>query len=914
MTALRRLRGERLSAAGLAALVAVTAFLAAGTPRLMDRVADETLRTTIRDATPAARNIQFLSEDRLDPSPDDPFVGISLRSDEAHRLLPRPIADLVGERAWQADTPRFSVPQLNDPVTMRLRIMPGAMERMRLTEGRWPTATTRRVDDQTSPDLPPPQVTSFEVAISDRTAGAIGARVGDILGLVPDSNDPLARGSIGGSIAAEVVGIYRLNDEADPWFLGSTELIRPSIRVPFGDLRILDATALLAPEAYAAYMAETLRDFLPVRYTFREYVDPARLDSSQVAALLPEFRRLEAALPSTQVTFNQPFGLRTGLRAVLDTYLGHWAAASAILAVGATGPAAVAAAALGLVAVFAAQRRRATLALSRGRGASLQQVVGAVLVEGLLLAGPPAAIAIAAALLLIRADPVLPSVIAGIGVAVLAILLLVIATVPATSGPSVGPARDSSIPRRTTARRLILEGFVIAIALAGAYLLRERGLRGTSSAGEIATVDPLVAAVPALIGLAGGLLAVRLFPYPLRFLAVLARRRPDLVPILALRHATQGIGAAPVLIVLLAAATIGAFSSAVLVHLDRSAEAVAWRAVGAAYRIDSTSGTLQSGFDPAALPDVEAAALAWKGVVNVGPRKLRTEFIAIQAEAYDRVVAGTPADFGMPLDLLTPAAPAIPLVASAQLAGRTEGVSVGDEFPVTIEGYTFPARVVAIRGDLPAFSTTGQYVIASRDQIQAMFPRAALVPTGVFLRAPATSAEAIATAVATQVPVGARLFDRAAETEKLRTSPVSKAVAAGITVAALIAAAYAVLAVAAALALSGTARAIEMAHLRTLGLTDRQAAGLVVVEHGPTVALAFAGGIALGLGIFVTLRQGLGLEVLVGSSAAVPLTVEPAQLAIILGGIVAVIGLGLLLGALMQRGTAPVAALRRGFE
>jgi hypothetical protein len=99
-----------------------------------------------------------------------------------------------------------------------------------------------------------------------------------------------------------------------------------------------------------------------------------------------------------------------------------------------------------------------------------------------------------------------------------------------------------------------------------------------------------------------------------------------------------------------------------------------------------------------------------------------------------------------------------------------------------------------------------------------------------------------------------------------------------------------------------------------MGLTGRQAAGLVVVENGPGVLLAFALGTALGLGIFLGIRDGLGLDLLVGSRVAVPITIEPAQLLVVLGVIVAVIGGGLGIGTLMQRGAVPAAAVRRGFE
>jgi hypothetical protein len=77
---------------------------------------------------------------------------------------------------------------------------------------------------------------------------------------------------------------------------------------------------------------------------------------------------------------------------------------------------------------------------------------------------------------------------------------------------------------------------------------------------------------------------------------------------------------------------------------------------------------------------------------------------------------------------------------------------------------------------------------------------------------------------------------------------------------------------------------------------------------------AFAVGLALGLGLFLLLRPGLGLSALIGSGIDVPLSVDAGQLGLILAAIVAIVMLGLGVGAVLQRAAAPVAAIRRGFE
>jgi putative ABC transport system permease protein len=915
VSSLRRLRDERLTAVGLTVLILVTAFLFAATPRLVTRTADDTLRATLSNGRPGDRNIQFLQADHRVPSNSDaPFAFVEAVADHLHDALPEAVARLIVDRSWTIDSVRWKLPQISgDAGTMRLRIQPDAVDRVRLESGRWPTEHTERVADPAATEDPAPRITQFEVALPVVTAEVLHVGVGDSLVLDSDPFDPLVGPGHEWTIGVIVVGTFSVNDAADEWWLGTTDLVKPSIRF-LGDLQVNDTTALLAPEAYRAYMAETEPLFLPNLYTFREYVAPNRFDSGAVDGLIVELRRLEAAFPSTSPSFNQPVAVRTGLRAILEGFRGQWASALAILTVAVIGPATVAAAAVALVAVLAGRRRRSALALSRGRGASLGQVVAAVVAEGLLLGGPAAVLAILAAVVLVPADTVLVSVLAGSGVAVGAVALLVMATVPGTSGPAFGPARDTFVPRRPSARRLLFEGLVVIFAVAGAYLVRERSVRGASSTAALGTPDPFLAGVPALIGIAAAVAAVRLVPYPMWLLVTLARRRRDLVPVLAWRRAMRSNGGAPIFVVLLVAAAIGAFSSAVLVHLDQAADVGAWAEVGAAHRIDGNGDSIRSAFDPGSIAGVEASAADWSRSVPVGRRNIRATFVALAAADYDAVVSGTPADPDLPIDLLSGTPSVIPVIASRALAERPGGVALGAEFPVRVEGHTFPARVVAVRDQLPAIASEPLFVIASRDQIKALFPTATLAPTTIFIRAPDAAVEAIRAAVAAELPATVTVTSRAEVSAVLRASPARRAVEVGVATVVVVALTYAALAVAAGLALAGAARAIEIAHLRTLGLTGRQAGGLVILEHGPTVVLAFVLGAGLGLGVFVALRDGLGLEQLVGSRVAVPLTLDPVQLLFTVAAVVAVVGLGLALGTLMQRGAAPAAAVRRGFE
>ena len=151
------------------------------------------------------------------------------------------------------------------------------------------------------------------------------------------------------------------------------------------------------------------------------------------------------------------------------------------------------------------------------------------------------------------------------------------------------------------------------------------------------------------------------------------------------------------------------------------------------------------------------------------------------------------------------------------------------------------------------------FVVASRDQLRALRGGAGLrTSTAEYLRAPASAGPDLRAAILKVAP-DADVASRAERIASIENSPLTRGLVAGVGASTFAAFAYAALAVAAALALAGASRAIEVAHLRTLGLTRREALGLVIVEHGPTILVAFVAGVLLGLGLFSVLRDSLGL-------------------------------------------------------
>ena len=68
------------------------------------------------------------------------------------------------------------------------------------------------------------------------------------------------------------------------------------------------------------------------------------------------------------------------------------------------------------------------------------------------------------------------------------------------------------------------------------------------------------------------------------------------------------------------------------------------------------------------------------------------------------------------------------------------------------------------------------------------------------------------------------------------------------------------------------------------------------------------------LALFTVLRPGLGLAALVGSSLEVPLSVDAAQLLLVLLWIVGIVVFGMVVAAALQRATVPATAVLLGFE
>jgi putative ABC transport system permease protein len=571
--AARRLRSDPLLAGALFAAVAATAFLFALVPQLLDRLAAESLEETVARANPLERDVAITAAGRIQAAPGaDPFRGVVEAGAEHERRLPDPLRAVVRGDGASAETVRYTIvapPGESGPAGttryLTLRHPEGAAERLRAAEGRLPAGA----DVVELPFPEQPEATTVEIALSAAAAEQLSLRVGDRVYLAPAEDDLLVRDvpvSQRRYLAADVVGMLAAAPGGAAW-LRESRLGRAVTR-DTETQRFVYAYGLFPREAYGEVLAAAAT--LPLRYDWRFPVDPGAVSESDTSELAAAVRRLEGIFGQT--TFGQRLGVgaRTGLGRILARHETDREAAGAVIAVGALALLAVALTVLGVLASLGAERRSESIALLRSRGASLAQTLAAQGAEGLFVAVPAGALGYAAALLVTGRPPsLLPGLLVLGIVLAAAILLAAVAAGPARRALAAKGRADVLVPRLSPLR-LAVEALVVVAALAGAYLLRRRGLSPEGG------FDPYLAAVPVLVGLATGLLALRLYPLPLHALAWAAAPRRDLVPALGLRRLARqpSLVAAPLLVVLLAT-SVGVFAATMSTSIAGAQEGVA---------------------------------------------------------------------------------------------------------------------------------------------------------------------------------------------------------------------------------------------------------------------------------------------------------------------------------------------------
>jgi putative ABC transport system permease protein len=896
---LRRVRLEPGPPLTMLALLVLTCFLFAALPRLFNDVADEGLRYAVDQAVIESRNVRVREPGRLPARPgSNPLGAVAERAARSRDELPAALRNAVVESTFGVRTPRYIFQADTSALVPRQgAFTPGAEEglfryltvraeegiepRLRVLRGRLPRPSREYVRTEVretvflsggpSPfGVRPPQyefvswtarVPVLEVAVSAETARSLRLRVGHRAVYLPRGDEVFFRDVAireAKPLVLEVVGLVAVKDMSDPrWFGEETGLQTPNIqRDASGDTTRVYAEALIAADAYPSLLATT--SAVPLAYEFRHYVDSERLDAGRLGELNAAVAELE-----TRYAAAGPLDPKaeTRLGEIFRSYSTARSQAETLLAVAAIGLFACALANVGLLGALWYSRRRSETGLSRARGGSSLQVLAAQAVEGLLIAAPAGLLGWAAAVVLIQARGSSLSAWLAFGLVASTVVLLVL-SIAGVARRRLGAAeRDDVVVSRPSARRLTLEGAVAVAAAGGVYLLRRRGLESGADGG----FDLYLAAVPVLLGLACGIVALRLYPLPILGLSRLLRRSRGVAVHLGLSRAARqpDISSAPLLVLVLALG-IACFSAAMLATLESAQNDGAWRLVGADARIDANYRDLD-----AQLPDELVSRLDEQGEiarayvqdVAAGEPGLETLVIAVELDAYERIVRGTPAALRFPPELRNPTIPGlVPTMVSTNWPG---GIGT---FQIRLPRVTAPTIAVGNRDSFPGVPADTPFAIAPWSELKKTEAEGEIVqPNRLYVNgvSPAAVREAVA-----ESGVEAEVETRAEVVGRLRESPLIENVMRGFRAAIVLAALYAAIAIGLMAFIAARSRARDLALVRTMGASPRDVFVLAAVEIAPLVLTALALGIALGIAIPHLIAPGLDLAFFTGFGSA----------------------------------------------
>jgi putative ABC transport system permease protein len=880
---LRRLRLEPGPPLTLLALLGVTCFLFAALPRLFNTVADDGLRYTLAHTPTAARNIRVLEWDRLPAgSAADPLGTVAERAARSRQELPPSLRRLVGGSELVVRSPRyafqpdvgtsFSLPGPSSPGAapglfryLTVAAHSGIKPHIRLDAGRMPAASRERVRTRVTQPVTgaiPGQLSSIswsktvpllQVALSTATARELRLQVGDRGIFTPgQSADPAVQQvpvRDAQPLAIEVVGLFAVRDPEASFWYGDGSLAMPNVQLSqTGDTTNVFAQALVSEDQYKRVLAATRP--IPLAYDFRHFVDPDRFDAGDLDGLSDEVAGLEARYAGAGPLEQR---VETGLGPALEHYSAARSQAETLLVVAAIGLLACALANIGLLGALWYSRRRSETGVTRARGASPFQVLAAQTAEGLLIAVPAGLAGWTVAVLLIQARGAALSAWLVVALIIGTVVLLVAAIVGVARRP-LGPlGRDDVVLARPSPRRLALEGLVAVAAIFGVFLLRRRGLEASDRG-----FDPYLAGVPVLLGLACGIVALRLYPLPIRGAAWLVRRARGLAVHLGLSRAARqsDINAAPLLVLVLALA-IACFSAAMLATLDDGQNRTAWRAVGADVRVDAPEdATLPAGL-VSRLDSMGDVAGAYVVDADVGAGDQETPVLALDLDAYQRIVAGTPAATRFPAELRNPPIPSlVPSVVS------NDWPEAGT-FRVPLPGETINTINVGNLASFPGIPAETPFAVVPLGALEQAAGEP-IAPNRLYIRG--VSESAVRNAVEDAVP-GAAVESRAQVVSDLRAPPLVENVFRGFRAAIVLAGLYAAVAVGLLALIAARSRSRDLALVRTMGASPRDALVLAAVELTPLVVIALALGIGLGITIPYLIEPGLDLAFFTGTGS-----------------------------------------------
>ncbi|MFJ4983480.1 FtsX-like permease family protein [Streptomyces sp. NPDC088732] len=861
-----RLRAAPGGTVALAALVLVTAFLAAALPRAVDGYENDALRDTLRQAPLTGRTVT-VSQDLSRPSDDVKalLTPRSLASTESafQRVVRPPLAldwkqTVYGVR--NAEAIPMSEPWLPRPTGSRdpqatLTAQRDLARHARVITGRLPKAGG---EDGV-----------VEGVITDRTAKTMGLATGARLHLPTTTNSDLS---------LLITGVVRPLDPGSTFWNAEPDLRAPKlVAVPArsGDdpKRYWHFTALIDPDATA--------NLLGLRYGAAAYwhhvADVDTLAARDVSGVRdrilalnsgPDATKLQALTGQSGLTVDED-----GLADLLTPFLGERDAAQPLVVIAGFGVATVAAVVLLMAAGLQTARRRAELVLLRARGIALPGLAARLFGESAVVAVPSAAFGLGLALLLLPTERWVPAALAAAAVAATASAGLPLRGVIAARRPRL-EQREDLVTARPSRRRTVAE-LTVAVVVAGAVAALR--VRGSADGGA----DALTAAAPVLVAVLGALVLLRVYPLPVRLLARPAARLNSAVLHIGVARAGRAPSTAALpLLAVLVALTVASFGGSVLAGVAAGRDHAAIVDVGADARVQSFDAPLPAGLDARVrrLPGVRdtAAVRVETGQTMVGTGTTY-ETVIVDPERYARLTRyiGLGGPFA-PDALHDDGRGPVPIVASPKLA-RELGNGTAT---VNAAMSTVAARVVGTETVSPAASGS-EFIIVSEASVRRVHHATDPADTGattLLITGTGVDGAALRSVVRDAAP-GAQVLLRSEERDAYGTTTALQSGARGVYLAAVAAGAgYAVLALLLSLLHNAPQRRALLARLRTMGMSSRQRQTLAVLEMLPQVLLGAVGGILVSVATVPLLRPGVDLTALAFSTSTPAADVSAAVL------------------------------------
>ncbi|MFI0484024.1 FtsX-like permease family protein [Actinomadura sp. 9N215] len=714
------------------------------------------------------------------------------------QLMPSSLRAVTGQPEASATGDRMVVDgQFIRPRLLYLGWDVGAWGRVRVVAG----APAHNFDLKPGEDL--------RVMVSKKYADQLGYKVGDRItaGGAPE----------GTTLRVQITGLYAPVNAADPYWTPRARILHSTSESVGGaeGLKADAGTALIDGAGYAR-LARTPGWYFT--FSWRFPVRPEAIKAGDARATAGEMDAFRSAVRGRTGIF--PCSVVAALDDRLNAFADRLRTAESVLGLALGGLAAVAAGVLLLAAGLLGERLRPVLWTMRARGASLRQL--AVPAAGLtaLAVVPSAALGYAAGRLL-DAGPPQPSSIYAVAAPVVAVLVVSIVMVLRERYAGVGSSsgrRDDLVSARPSRRRFVLDAMLVALAVIGAVLLRQRG--------ETAGTDPLIAAVPVLLGAALAVLVLRVYPYLLRGAGPFLRRRRGAVAFIGVARASRQslVGALP-LVVLLLAATVAGFTATVDTALRNGQERASWAEVGAEARIEAGP------MDDARLHRIRGVP----GVTGAVRARVITE-VTTQSNTAPMTVVGV--DLAAYRDL-APAVPGVPRSSGAlasPLAVRTMGpggvtLSRAGMDPIRVES-------PGVIEHFPGQPRGSAFVIVPYKAIAGSTG----FPSQVFVSGSGLDAERLSAAAP-----GRGVQIRQDVLRSMTGTPLVSVVRDTFRDGSIIGGAFGLLAVLLVLVVGARARGRTVAHLRALGLSRRQSRGLALVEIAPVLLCAVGAGWVLGL-------------------------------------------------------------------